>query len=96
MFNKLAHYLIGFFCGLFAHKPASRTATIAFVGYQTIEQRSKGDKGYPEVREWAVGFGIGITCRALHRNRHNLRSYYRNGGIRKAIKDAGQYLKQEA
>ena len=68
MINRLAHFTIGLGVGLFAHRPAALTATQAFIAYQGIEAYSKGDKGYPEVRQFAWGFGVGLALRYIQRH----------------------------
>lgn len=65
--KRVSHFLIGFLSGLNAEKPAALTATIAFVSYQAIEQNAIHDKGYPEIREWSVGFALGLVARWLFR-----------------------------
>ena len=62
-FNKAAHFGIGFATGLGAEKPAAPIAAAGFIAYQGIEAYSKGDEGYVEVKEWALGLGLGIACR---------------------------------
>ena len=72
--NKAAHLVIGFLVGLHAEKPASRTATIAFCAYQGIEAYRKGDDGYPEIKEFAVGMGAGLFTREVARRGYHRRA----------------------
>ena len=65
--NRLAHFGIGFATGLGAEKPVAPIAAAGFLGYQAIEAYSKGDEGYVEVKEWAIGLGLGIACRYGYR-----------------------------
>ena len=67
LLKRASHFAIGFGCGLNAEKPGALVATLAFLGYQRIEQAAIHDQGYPEVREWAVGFTLGLVARWLVR-----------------------------
>ena len=66
-FNKLAHLGIGFTVGCRSDKPDAMMITAAFLGYQAIEVASKGDRGYPEVKEFGVGLGLGLLVKRLWR-----------------------------
>ena len=69
VFNKGAHLAIGMVAGWNAEKPIAPMATAAFIAYQAIEVASKGDKGYPEVKEFGVGLAIGAVAKRLWRSR---------------------------
>ena len=60
-FNKLAHFAIGIYVGYRIDKPIAPLATATFLAYQAIEVKAKGDRGYPEVKEFGIGIGIGRT-----------------------------------
>ena len=63
LFNKSAHVLIGIGLGYLSTRnaPFALMGTGAFLGYQAIEESSKGDLGYPEVREFGVGLAVGLA-----------------------------------
>ena len=61
--NRAAHFAIGFAVGVCADKPSAPIAGATFLAYQAIEAYTKGDAGYPEVKEYAYGMGIGIAVR---------------------------------
>lgn len=65
LFNKAAHFGVGFGIGLFAHKPAAKIAALMFLGYQGVEAYRKGDDGYPEIKEASFGFGLGLAARQV-------------------------------
>ena len=73
IFNRTAHFAIGAYIGYHAHLPQATIGTAFFLAYQGIEVASKGDKGYPEVKEAAVGYALGLGIRKLHR-------WYTNSG----------------
>ena len=75
-FNKLAHLLIGVWVGWRIDKPIAGIATATFLAYQAVEVKAKGDRGYPEIKEFGVGLGIG---RAMYIAREWMRnSSYKN------------------
>ena len=65
IFNKSAHFFIGIFVGVRSDKPSAPLVTAAFLSYQAIEVQSKHDKGYPEIKEFGIGLGIGLLIKAL-------------------------------
>lgn len=71
LFNKAAHVLIGIGLGYLSTRNATFAlmGTGAFLGYQAIEESSKGDLGYPEVREFGVGLAVGLAIDWLFRRR---------------------------
>ena len=77
IFNRAAHFGIGFGVGVWAHRPSALVATMAFTTYQTAEQRAINDAAYPEIREFGIGMACGLAAREAYRNRGRLGRYLR-------------------
>ena len=76
MLNKAAHFGIGIWVGWNFRNPAAWQGLTAFGVYQVVETWRKGgeDKAYPEIKEFGIGYGIGLTSRWL---RDEARKYAR-------------------
>ena len=71
LFNRAAHFGIGFGVGVWAHRPSALVATTAFVAYQRTEQNAIHDLGFPEIREFGYGMACGIAAREAYRFLHS-------------------------
>ena len=86
VFNVGSHVFIGAWVGHGINNPRYRhgcyLAAVSFLIYQTLGAWRKGDKGYPEVREFGIGVGIALAVvRANRRWRFSDRLLSRlNGG----------------
>ena len=65
--NKLAHFALGAWSGWNFRSPAMPACVGLFIAYQGLEVASKGDSGYGEIREFAIGYGLGLSLRWLTR-----------------------------
>ena len=63
--NKLAHFAIGGWCGWNYRNPASAVGCGLFIAYQVVEQNAIHDEAYGEMKEFAIGYGIGLSLRWL-------------------------------
>ena len=68
LFNRAAHFAIGVWAGWNYRNPASAVGSGLFVAYQALEQRAIHDGAFGEIREYAVGYAIGLTARWLREN----------------------------
>ena len=68
IFNKAAHFGIGLWAGWNYYNPASMVGTGLFCVYQYLEQNKIHDGAYGEVKEYAIGYGIGLSARWVHEN----------------------------
>ena len=59
---KAAHVIHGLIAGFVAMENLALSVFlyIQFLAYETVEWRIKRDRMYPELREWAIGFVIGL------------------------------------
>ena len=70
IFNKGSHIGIGVYAGYYAEEPRGWVATGIFGAYQTTEVWTKGDKGYPEWKEFGIGYAGGRLLRRWHDSRN--------------------------
>ena len=58
----LAHFLHGFIAGLFwwLSPPLSVFLYVQFMLYEAVEEYKTRDEMYRELKEWAIGFIIGV------------------------------------
>ena len=70
-FNKGAHFLIGVWAGWNYKNPASAVGSGLFVAYQWLEQRYIHDEAYGEVKEYAIGYGVGLSARWIWKEMDN-------------------------
>ena len=61
--NRIAHFAIGAWCGWNYRNPASAVGAGVFCAYQFVEQQKIHDGAYGEIREFAIGYGLGISVR---------------------------------
>ena len=73
MINKLAHLLIGAAVGAGTTIPKYRTSAVVggsiFAIYEVWESVRIGDSGWREIREFGVGFIVGILVEKLLRRK---------------------------
>ena len=81
LFNKAAHLGIGVWVGWNYRNPASWQALAVFGGYQVVEAWRKRDKGYPEIKEFGIGYAVGLTVRWLRENAKKAKKSARNAWL---------------
>ena len=64
---KLAHIIHGFIAGLISIQSLALSAFLwmQFLVYEYVEWKIKHDKMYPELREWSIGYVIGLLISML-------------------------------
>ncbi len=81
--NRAAHFAIGIWVGWNSRAPAAWQGLAVFGVYQIVETWRKGDKNdkaYPEIKEFGIGFGIGISARWLRDESRKLAKSAKTGG----------------